>query len=239
MNIYTNAKYFLSPFFLSKHYLLKDLKKIIKKYNFSGNLFDFGCGSKPYKQLFGNLSSYKGIDFHSFSENNGFKKEKPDFYFSDTYLSDFILDLPDVSFDVVTAFQVLEHHKKPNLMISEIYRITKKGGHILITAPFLGGIHEDPYDYQRYTKYGLMELFSSYDCQIIEILEQGSLFSTITMLINEYINSLVSKGGFSLIVGLIMYAPMFIFQYCSLILDKIFKTNKICFNYLLLVEKRN
>lgn len=235
--IVVNIRYYLSPFFLSRHYLLRDINKVINKFNFSGNLLDVGCGSKPYKKYFSSISSYKGIDFKSHSIHRGYVGESPDFYFSDQYLKDFKLVFDDNSFDITTAFQVLEHHKKPPAMVSEMFRVTKNGGYILITAPFLGGLHEEPNDYQRYTKYGLIELFSSYNCEILEILEQGSLSSSITMLINEYINNLIARGGVLTTLGMIMYIPMFIFQYLSLFLDYIFITKKICFNYLILIKK--
>lgn len=43
------------------------------------------------------------------------------------------LDLPDNSFDTVLLFEVLEHVKRPNLVLSEANRVAKKN--VLITVP--------------------------------------------------------------------------------------------------------
>jgi hypothetical protein len=116
-------------------------------------------------------------------------------------------------------------------------RIVRKGGLVLITCPFMGGLHEEPHDYQRYTKYGLKQLVSRYG-EVLEILEQGSLFSAISMLLNEHLNSFASKSTFTYIISVIIYPLFLFFQYISLILDQLFKSDKIFINYLLLVRKR-
>jgi len=118
-----------------------------------------------------------------------------------------------------------------------MYRITKKSGYILLTVPFLGGLHEEPNDYQRFTKYGLFELFKPYKCKIIKIKEQGSIFSTISILLNEYLNCFASKGKLQYLISILIYLPFILFSYFSLILDIFFKSNKIFFNYLILVKK--
>jgi SAM-dependent methyltransferase len=231
------VRFYISSFFLSKFYLLKDIKKVLNKYDFSGSLLDVGCGEKPYKNLFKNTSEYKGVDFKNYSINKDFRVEKPDYYFDDDYLRTLKLPFQDNSFDHCVSFQVLEHHINPQKMISEIFRITKPGGFILITVPFLGGIHEEPYDYQRFTKYGLIELFKKYKCEILEIKNQGSLFSTISLLLNEYLNDFASRSKFTYFLSVLIYLPFILFQYISLVLDKIFKSNNIFFNYLVLIRK--
>lgn len=235
--MFKKLRFYISSFFLTRFYLTKDLKKIIKKYKFSGTLLDFGCGQKPYQSLFKNITEYKGIDFKNYSINKDFKEKEPDCYFKDDYLNTLILPFEDNSFDNAVSFQVLEHHKNPKKMIKEIFRITRPNGYILITAPFLGGIHEEPYDYQRFTKYGLIELFKQHNCQILEIKEQGSLFSVISMLLNEYLNSFAAKNKLSYFFAVLIYPLFLFFQYISLIMDKIFTSNKIFLNYLILVKK--
>lgn len=235
----SKIRLYISPFFLAKFYLLRDIGRIAKKYKFSGTLLDFGCGEKPYRSLFKNITEYKGIDFKNYSINKDFIGEKPDYCFSNDYLKTLILPFDNDSFDNVVSFQVLEHHKNPQKMISEIFRITMPGGYILITAPFLGGIHEEPHDYQRFTKYGLIELFKEYNCKILEIKEQGSLFSTISMLLNEFLNSFAAKNKLFYFISVLVYFPFILFSYVSLLLDKIFKSNKIFFNYLILIKKND
>lgn len=66
------------------------------------------------------------------------------------------------TFDAVILEAVLEHVKYPNKVISEVTRILKPGGWICVAVPFIQGYHASPYDYQRYTIYGLESLLSDF-----------------------------------------------------------------------------
>ena len=227
----------LSPYFLSKYYILRDVKIILKKYSFTGTVLDVGCGEKPYKKYFTKVKNYDGIDFKNYSRNKDFIAHKPDLFFPKSYLESFELPFQDNYYNAVVTFQVLEHHKKPMKLISEINRIVKPGGYVLLTVPFLGGVHERPHDYQRYTEYGLKELFSTNNLNILEIMTQGSVFSTISLLLNEALNSFASKGKIYYLFSVILYVPLFIFQHICIPLDKIVKSDNVVFNYLILAEK--
>lgn len=233
----TTIRIYLSPFFLTRYYQQKDIKEITKKYKFKGSLIDIGCGSKPFKSLFNKLEKYEGIDFPQYSTNKDFTREEPEYFFNKSYNQNYLLPFKNGEYDNSVAFQVLEHHVNPEVMISEMVRITKKNGFILITAPFLGGVHEEPHDYQRYTKYGLRHLFEKNNCKIVKIIEQGSFFSTVAMLFNEYLNDFASQNKRNYFLSLVIYLPFLIASYISLGLDKIFVTKKIVFNYLVLAKK--
>lgn len=230
-------RFYVSPYFVIKHYLLRDIKSVLGKYEFKGSLLDVGSGEKPYKSLFENITKYSGIDFRDFSINKDFKGERPDYFFEPDYLDSLSLPFESESFDNAVAFQVIEHHRNPKKLVSELSRVVKPNGYILVTAPFLAGIHEEPNDYQRYTRYGLIELFKTIDCDILEIREQGSLFSTISMLLNEYISSFAAGSRFRYFLSCIIYPPLLVFQYLSVLLDKVFKSRRISMNYLVLVRK--
>lgn len=230
-------KFFISPFFLTKLYFYRKTKELSTKYSFNGKVIDIGCGVKPYKHLFSKVNKYEGIDFKSFSDNDSYKKDIPEYFFSKEYLEDFILPFKNESYENVFAFQVLEHHANPNKFISEMFRITKKNGYILLTVPFLGGIHEGPHDYQRYTKYGLLNLFKEYSCEVQELISIGSFFSTISMLCNEHLCNIANRGKFQYVISAIFYIPFLFFQYLSYFLDKIVKSDHIVKGYILLVQK--
>jgi len=229
-------RFYLSIGFIDKIYLLRDVKYIEKKYNISGELIDIGCGIKPYKKIF-KKCNYKGIDFSNFSINKDFFGEKPDFYFDEQYLKDLKLPFKDEVFQNSAAFQVLEHHRNPQLFIKELCRITKKGGYVLLTFPFMYGLHERPNDFFRFTEYGMKEILSTCDVEIVEILRQGSLFSTIASLFNQYLDVFACKNKITYILSIFIYLPFLIIQYCALVLDMIFKSKTIFSNYLFLIKK--
>lgn len=62
------------------------------------------------------------------------------------------------TFDLVWLGGVLEHIKKPEVAIREVYRVTKKDGYIYIEIPFFQRVHGAPDDFQRFTISGLEEL---------------------------------------------------------------------------------
>ncbi|ATU08089.1 class I SAM-dependent methyltransferase [Methanohalophilus portucalensis] len=59
------------------------------------------------------------------------------------------------SFDYIICNAVLEHVREPSIILSEIYRCVKSNGFVFISVPFLQHIHSDPYDFRRFTNYGL------------------------------------------------------------------------------------
>lgn len=228
---------FVSPFFLSRYYLTLHIKELLREFNIKGSILDIGCGNKPFESYFKSVNKYVGIDFKSYSKNKDMENSSPDFYFDSNYTKSLDLPFEKESFDNCVSFQVLEHHPNPQKLISEMYRVTKRGGYILLTVPFLGGIHEEPNDYQRFTKYGLIKLLKPYRCEILKIKEQGSIFSTISLLLNEYLNNFASKSNLHYFISVLIYLPFITFSYLALILDIFFKSKKIFFNYLILFKK--
>jgi SAM-dependent methyltransferase len=79
--------------------------------------------------------------------------------------------LPDESQDCVLCFEVLEHVRDPFKAASELLRILRPGGALLLTVPFMTGYHgkgETPDhsgypDFWRFTHQGLAALFASLD----------------------------------------------------------------------------
>lgn len=73
------------------------------------------------------------------------------------------IPLCNASIDGVWIQAVLEHVLEPQTVVSEIYRVLKKGGIIYSETPFLQGVHEGAYDFTRYTESGHRYLFRSFD----------------------------------------------------------------------------
>lgn len=68
------------------------------------------------------------------------------------------LDVPP--FDVITLFSVLEHCKYPWKMAENVEKLLKKGGLLLMSAPFQWRVHAYPDDYYRFTPHGIEALFT-------------------------------------------------------------------------------
>lgn len=114
----------------------------------SGKLLDLGCGNVPLYEAYRNSID----DVICADWSNTFHKNQ--------YLDcecDLTQALPfqDGEFDTLICSDVLEHLPNPELLWSEMNRILKKGGKVLISVPFFYWIHEAPYDYHRYTNFAL------------------------------------------------------------------------------------
>src|SRR5438876_461186 len=69
----------------------------------------------------------------------------------------------------------------------EAVEIAKKGGTIVISTVQMYPIHDDPYDYLRYTKYGLRELCERSGLKVVDIKSNGAFWSFLATSINVYL----------------------------------------------------
>lgn len=114
-----------------------------------GQVLDIGCGHRPYEEwLPKSVTCYIGLDYEAIDAS--------------PHLVGDALRLPflDASFDTIISMQTLEHLPNPFQSFSEIARVLRPGGKLILTAPQSWPEHEQPYDYFRFTSFGL-----SYLCQ--------------------------------------------------------------------------
>jgi ubiquinone/menaquinone biosynthesis C-methylase UbiE len=76
--------------------------------------------------------------------------------------------IPDESYDVVLAGQVLEHVKKIWVWVRELERVCKKGGHVILINPVSAPFHEAPVDCWRVYPDGMRALLEDTGLRIIE-----------------------------------------------------------------------
>ena len=77
-------------------------------------------------------------------------------------------EISDESFDCVFCSGVLEHVDDYFAALKEMTRILKSNGVFLLGLPFRQAIHMAPYDYWRFTEYGIRFLLQK-DYKIEEI----------------------------------------------------------------------
>lgn len=108
-------------------------------------LLDYGCGNKPYRELFSKkFARHVGADI----EGN----EEADLVLGEEGR----LPSADDSFDGVLSSQVLEHVGSPRLYLSEAFRVLKPGGNLILSTHGIWPYHPDPTDFWRWTKDGLV-----------------------------------------------------------------------------------
>ena len=60
------------------------------------------------------------------------------------------------SADAVLCTEVIEHVADERALAAELTRIAGPGGTLLLSSPFVHGLHEQPYDFRRLTSIGLV-----------------------------------------------------------------------------------
>lgn len=129
-----------------------------------GHSLDFGCGSMQYRSMFNSADEYIGLDVQE-AEKNGFK---PD---NDVVLYDGRnIPFSKRYFDSCVAIEVLEHVEDLDYCLQELSRVIKPRGDFIFTVPMAFPIHLEPWDYRRFTSYGIKNMMENngFEIQIIE-----------------------------------------------------------------------
>lgn len=136
------------------------------------------------------------------------------------------------SFDVIVMAEVLEHVSNPQAAINGLDYLLKPGGTIILTVPFIFPIHDRPYDYYRYTRYGLEYLFR--DMADVKVVERNNWSEAIGVLIARLImeKSISARitAPFAVVFALLMLPA-------AILLGALIKTNFITTGYLLTCKK--
>ena len=167
-----------NPGYLTRNRLLKGVAKYSPM--LGGRLLDFGCGSKPYRSLF-EVDEYIGLDF----ENAGHPhlNEQIDVFYDGKRIP-----FPDSSFDSIFSSEVFEHVFNLPDVLTELNRVIKPGGLILVTCPFAICEHEVPNDFARYSSFGLRDLMKKHGFEMVAQDKTGNSVETVVQLWIMYIH---------------------------------------------------
>jgi SAM-dependent methyltransferase len=148
---------------------------------YKGILVDLGCGEAPYKEFFLQYADkYIGVDW-----TNTLHNSKADIV---SNLNEKI-ELPDQYADTIISLSVMEHLCEPQIFLNESYRILKDGGMIVLSVPWMWWIHEAPYDYFRYTPYGLKYMFEKAGFKDIHVQPVSGFFTMWFLKMNYFSES--------------------------------------------------
>ncbi|MFZ4405135.1 MAG: methyltransferase domain-containing protein [Pseudobdellovibrionaceae bacterium] len=120
----------------------------------------------------------------------------------------------DSSIDAIFCFEVLEHVENINIAIAEAWRILKPGAYFYGSTPFSFPLHDEPYDFARYSKYGLVKLFNKFE--IVTLQETSNYLETISL---SLIRLIILPGLATKLVGFFFF-PLALFLRLSSFLVK-------------------
>ncbi len=104
------------------------------------------------------------------------------------------LPFPNDTFDVTLCTQTLEHVNEPALVLNEIARVLKPGGKLYLSVPQSWHQHQKPYDFYRYTSFGLRYLFTKVGLNVIHIEPMGGYFWSLSFLLQQMNYWLFPRG---------------------------------------------
>lgn len=197
----------------------------------NGSMIDFGCGLKPYKDLFVNVENYIGVDIEN--EAHSHEKESVDVYYDGK-----TIPFENEHFDSVFSSEVFEHVFNLEDILSEINRVLKKGGSALFTVPFVWDEHEIPYDFGRYTSFGIRHIIEKAGFEVLSIDKNGNSVAVIHQLLIVYLRDLIfTKNKYvNIVINLVFLAPITILGiFTSFIFPK---NRKLYFNNIVLAKKK-
>lgn len=167
--------FFINPFYFARHSLAKHIKLLSSE--ITGKVLDIGCGTKPYKEFF-NYSDYTGMEIDTPDTRKNSKVDV--FYDGKTF------PFEDGEFDSIVINQVLEHVFTPDEFLAETRRVLKPGGKLLLTVPFIWDEHEQPFDYARYSSFGLKYLLEKNGFKVTRQYKSLDNFRLFFQLLNAY-----------------------------------------------------
>ncbi len=212
----------LHPQYFAKKFAAKARRIAIDRAK--GVVADVGSGRAPYRAAIEakqSVERYITIDHPEATE---------------LYSKDYPLDvkaditkripLADRSVDTVLLLMVLEHVPQPAKAMSELHRIFKPGGELILSTIFTHPVHDPPFDFYRYTRFGLAQLLESNGFELTQLGWEGASIETAVTILNttlfQHIKKLASTKTslpFALLLALIGWPIAIVLNLIALIIS--------------------
>ena len=118
-------------------------------------------------------------------------------------------------------------------------RVIKPEGFAIISLPFFWGEHEVPFDFFRFTQFGITQILTEVGFEVDTIKKDTGIFETLATIFNSYlINDLVQRLGVRGLGRLISAVICFPVQILALTLSKILPDHgRVYMNLVIRVKK--
>lgn len=189
----------INPFYIARSGLQQAMGELAV--HCRGRLLDVGCGQKPYRDLF-ECEAYVGLELDTPANHQS--KQADYFYDGETF------PFEDVAFDSVVCNEVLEHVFNPERFLAELHRVLRPQGTLLLTVPFIWDEHEQPYDFGRYSSFGLRHLLQTHGFEVLALRKTRPGIAAVSQLFNAYLFKLCQTRNayLNLLLTLCLMAPI-------------------------------
>lgn len=150
-------------------------KKICDKY-LDGVVLEIGAGGNYLKEDFkSKYTDWLSLDYDLRSDSIDLRGDGQQ------------LPFKNEMFDTIISIDVLEHVPNPEKFVSEMFRVIKPGGKVILSTPFFFYLHEEPFDFFRFSKYGLKTIFERNGFSVIDVIPTAGVISIFGLLISVFI----------------------------------------------------
>lgn len=203
-----------------------------------GICVDIGCGDRFYEAFYaGCYSTYLGVDYSPAAD------AFPGFQPPDVVADGARLPLRDGCVDTLLLIEVLEHVRRPAAVLAEAHRVLREGGCLLLSTPFAMPEHGQPFDYFRYTQYGLTYLLEQTGLAVRTVEPITSIGGIVAYFLNAFVvmGTFAPGRGFSRFVKMV-FAPFWLLFWgtnnlVGWLWDRIVSKAGFTLNYFVLAEK--
>jgi len=167
----------------------------------NASLLDVGAGIQKYRQFCSHLryTSQDLAEYDGKGDGVGFQSGSWDIPDTDIISDITSIPVPDSSFDAAICTDVLEHVPDVISSLSELNRVVRPGGHILITVPSQCDAHQTPYFFSGgYSAYLFKKVFSGSN---VTVEYESGYFETIDQKL---------ALGFGVLVSFVKKRPLYL-----------------------------
>ncbi len=155
------------------------LEQVIQQIPAGSRVLDAGAGTQQYRRFCSHLD-YVSQDFGQYDgQGNAAGLQTGDFDYGELDIVSDIVSIPeaDASFDAIMCIEVLEHVPDPPAAVSELSRLLRPGGTMIITAPFCSLTHFSPYHFSTgFNRYWYETHLPSNGLDVTELRPNGNYF---------------------------------------------------------------
>ncbi|HTR97809.1 MAG TPA: methyltransferase domain-containing protein [Candidatus Acidoferrales bacterium] len=213
---------------LANHKIVRALERV--RDHARGDLLDVGCGSKPFASLFaGRVRTYRGTDL---SASRYLGHARPD-----AFATAGAQPFRDASFDTVLGLSMLTYLPEPIRMLREAHRVLRPGGVLLLEFTQMVPLHDEPWDFFRFTRYGAEHLLREAGFEPLEYVPIGGLWARVGLSTIAGLNR-INRGPARVLTELPVRALYVVVQLGCELLDRAFFDPREVLAHLVVARRR-
>jgi ubiquinone/menaquinone biosynthesis C-methylase UbiE len=166
----------------------------LQKIPVGSKILDIGAGQCPFKKHCSHLE-YLSQDF---AQYEGFWDEQIKEGSANSGRIDIVCDIISIpveaaSFDAVMCTEVLEHVPDPVAAFTEMTRILRSGGYLLVSSPFASYSHFEPYHFASgFNRYFYEHHLQKFGYKVLDLKANGNFYEYLGLKI-RWLSDLSSK----------------------------------------------